>query len=102
MDESRTMCPLLIKTEEKYVHAAKKEIGKYAVKAPRDLNSKYLASQEERIRKKERAELEKRHKEQLDAIAQLEKPPPDPFYGLRIHSWVMVLSGKREVPETFL
>ncbi len=101
MDESRTICPLLIKTEEKHVHTVKKEVGKYVVKPPRDLNSKYLASQEERIRKKERLELEKRHKEQLDAIAQLEKPPPDPFYGLRIHSWVMVLSGKREVPETF-
>lgn len=101
MDESRRVCPLLVKTEEKHVSAAKKEAGKYAVKPPRDLNSKYLASQEERIRKKERDELEKRNKEQLDAIAELEKPPPDPFYGLRIHSWVLVLSGKREVPESF-
>lgn len=32
---------------------------------------------------------------------ELEKPPPDPLYGLRIHSWVLVLSGKREVPESF-
>lgn len=31
----------------------------------------------------------------------MEKPPPDPLYGLRLHSWVMVLSGKREVPETY-
>ena len=30
-----------------------------------------------------------------------EKPPPDPLYGLRVHSWVLVLSGKREVPESF-
>jgi hypothetical protein len=31
----------------------------------------------------------------------LEKPPPDPLHGLRIHSWVLILPGKREVPEGF-
>ena len=31
----------------------------------------------------------------------MEKPPPDPLHGLRIHSWVLVLEGKREVPESF-
>ena len=30
-----------------------------------------------------------------------EKPKPDPLHGLRVHCWVMVLSGKREVAETF-
>ena len=34
-------------------------------------------------------------------IQELEKPPPDPLFGLRIHAWVLVLSGKREVPESF-
>ncbi|KAM9062398.1 dynein regulatory complex subunit 7 isoform 2-T2 [Sarcophilus harrisii] len=29
------------------------------------------------------------------------KPPPDPMHGLRIHAWVLILSGKREVPESF-
>lgn len=31
----------------------------------------------------------------------MEKPPPDPLHGLRVHAWVIVLSGKREVPESF-
>ena len=34
-------------------------------------------------------------------LQELELPPPDPLYGLRIHSWVLVLEGKREVPESF-
>ena len=34
-------------------------------------------------------------------LQELEKPPPDPLHGLRIHSWVLVLEGKREVPESF-
>ena len=36
-----------------------------------------------------------------NCLQELEKPPPDPLYGLRIHSWVLVLHGKREVPESF-
>lgn len=32
---------------------------------------------------------------------ELGKPPPDKLYGLRVHCWVLVLSGKREVPESF-
>ncbi|XP_068811515.1 dynein regulatory complex subunit 7 isoform X2 [Struthio camelus] len=32
---------------------------------------------------------------------EMEKPKRDPLYGLRVHAWVLVLSGKREVPETF-
>lgn len=32
---------------------------------------------------------------------ELEKPPPDKLRGLRFHCWVLVLSGKREIPESF-
>ena len=32
---------------------------------------------------------------------ELEKPPADPLYGLRIHSWVLIRGGKREVPDDF-
>ena len=34
-------------------------------------------------------------------LQELEKPPPDKLHGLRVHCWVLVLSGKREVPESF-
>ena len=101
MDESRTDCPLLIKNEEKKVVEQKKEIGKYNVKPPKDLTSKFLVAQEERVRRQQRLQEEKILKEQAEALAELEKPPPDPLHGSRIHCWVVVLSGKREVPETF-
>lgn len=32
---------------------------------------------------------------------ELEKPRPDKLHGLRVHCWVLVLAGKREVPEGF-
>jgi len=31
----------------------------------------------------------------------LELPDEDCLYGLRVHSWVLVLAGKRDVAETF-
>lgn len=34
-------------------------------------------------------------------MQEAEKAKPDPLHGLRVHSWVLVLSGKREVPESF-
>ena len=29
------------------------------------------------------------------------KPTDDPLYGMRVHSWILVEAGKREVPESF-
>lgn len=34
-------------------------------------------------------------------MQEAEKAKIDPLHGLRVHCWVLVLSGKREVPETF-
>lgn len=101
MDQSRKICPLLIQSEEKKVETRKKEAGKYAVKPARDLNSKYLAAMDQKARKKQADEVERRRLELEAQIAEAERPPPDELHGLRIHCWVMVLSGKREVPETF-
>lgn len=101
MDQSRTICPLLIKNEEKKQEKKKKETGKYAVKAPRDMTSKFQLAQDNKIKKRLTDEAEKRRLEQESYLSELEKPPLDQLYGLRIHAWVLVLSGKREVPETF-
>lgn len=37
----------------------------------------------------------------INFLQELEKPPEDKLYGLRIHCWILVLAGKREVPEAF-
>lgn len=101
MDQSRTRCPLLTKPSETKADTKRKEMGKYAVKQPRDFNSKYKAFQEAKERRKMEQEMEKRRREEEIRIVELEKAPPDSLYGLRVHAWVLVLSGKREVPETF-
>jgi hypothetical protein len=101
MDQSRVICPLLKKSNEEKKSTAKKEPGKYQVKAPKDLTSKYIRWQEQKAKKKLAEAAEKKRLEYEAYLAELEKPTADPLYGLRVHSWVLVLSGKREVPETF-
>uniref|UniRef100_A0A8D0GJM9 Dynein regulatory complex subunit 7 n=1 Tax=Sphenodon punctatus TaxID=8508 RepID=A0A8D0GJM9_SPHPU len=94
MDETREVCPLLKKSEE-----VSEKPKKYAVRRPRDLRSKFELRQEAKKEAENRAAEEKKQKEEEDRES--EKPKPDPLYGLRVHAWVLVLSGKREVPESF-
>lgn len=101
MDQSRIICPFLIKSEVKMEEKTKKETGKYAVKPPRDMNSKYLEAMDAKEKKRQFEEEEKKRIAYEKELAELERPPVDPLYGMRIHSWIVVLSGKREVPETF-
>ena len=41
------------------------------------------------------------HLSTLICLQESEKPLPDDLHGLRIHAWVLVLAGKREVSEKF-
>lgn len=100
-DESREICPLMKKKEEVKEEVQKKEQKKYAVKAPKDLRSKFELKQDAKAKAEKEAEEEQRKKEAEEKAAELEKPPPDPLYGLRVHAWVLVLAGRREVPESF-
>ncbi|GAB1293504.1 Dynein regulatory complex subunit 7 [Apodemus speciosus] len=101
MDLTREVCPLTVKPKEVVKKKEKAVPKKYAIKPPRDLTSRFEQEQEEK-RIQEIKELEqKRLKEEEDRLLELEKAKPDPLHGLRVHSWVLVLSGKREVPESF-
>ncbi|XP_070577144.1 dynein regulatory complex subunit 7-like [Ptychodera flava] len=100
-DETREICPLMKKKQQVKQEEKKKEAKKYSVKPPKDLRSKFIIKQERRKIAEQEKEEEKRRKEEEEKQAELEKPPPDELFGLRIHSWVLVLSGKREVPENF-
>ncbi|NXS95586.1 DRC7 protein, partial [Jacana jacana] len=98
LDETLKLCPLLRKPQEKPKERMKKST-KYKVKSPPDLQSKFEFQQEAKRAENEAAEKNK--EKQVDKFMELEKPKHDPLYGLRVHAWVLVLSGKKEVPETF-
>ncbi|RDD44284.1 Dynein regulatory complex subunit 7 [Trichoplax sp. H2] len=101
MDQSREFCPLITQQEELVEVEATKEQNKYTVKPPKDLRSKYLRDQDKKRVEEIKNEENKQKEIELKRIAALEKPKPDPLHGLRVHCWVMILSGKREVAETF-
>nr|XP_047924905.1 dynein regulatory complex subunit 7 isoform X4 [Anser cygnoides] len=99
LDETLEVCPLLRKPQEVPKEIMKKS-NKYRVKSSPDMQSKFELQQEA----KKKAETEATHKNEERGegkVTEVEKPTHDPLYGLRVHAWVLVLSGKREVPEPF-
>ncbi|XP_011794211.1 PREDICTED: coiled-coil domain-containing protein lobo homolog isoform X2 [Colobus angolensis palliatus] len=96
-----TMVPLpdplkpTIKREEKVL------LKKYTIRPPRDLCSRFEQEQEVKKQQEIRAQEKKQLREEEERLMEAEKAKPDALHGLRVHSWVLVLSGKREVPENF-
>lgn len=73
--------------------------SKYKMKPNRQLKSVFLAKQAE---KKKAAEMKLEEQNIMDAKKKLlEEDDDDELKGLRIHAWVLVLPGKREVAEAF-
>ncbi|NXT76105.1 DRC7 protein, partial [Zapornia atra] len=99
LDETREPCPLLRKPEEVPKEELKKRSSEYRLKSALDLQSKFELQQE--AKKKAEAEAAQKTKEREEEKVLVRKPERDPLHGLRVHAWVLVLSGKRDVPETF-
>ncbi|ORZ35140.1 hypothetical protein BCR44DRAFT_130074 [Catenaria anguillulae PL171] len=75
------------------------EDPKYKIKVKNALKSRYLATMEA----KRHAEQERRQQLLKEKLAQqyTHHEEDDEIAGLRIHAWVLVLPGKREVAEAF-
>lgn len=74
---------------------------RYSVQPPRDLSSKFEKRQADKEKSKIEAEEQQKRDEIAARVTEAEAPPPDLYYGLRFHCWVLVLSGKREVAQSF-
>ncbi|NXC25661.1 DRC7 protein, partial [Campylorhamphus procurvoides] len=95
LDQTQDPCPLLEKPQEVPV----KNSIKYRVRIPSEPQSMFELQQ--KAKKNEEAEDVEKKEEEEEAVTEEEKPKRDPLHGLRVHAWVLVLSGKRKVPETF-
>ncbi|KAL7398964.1 hypothetical protein ABVT39_017784 [Epinephelus coioides] len=96
LDQSLQECPLQ-DTEVKSVTSEQEpQESKYTVKHVRELKSHFLMQQEKKKQDAEAASLQKQ-KLQEDS----EQRPAEPLRGLRVHCWVLVLSGSRSVQENF-
>ncbi|XP_040109830.1 dynein regulatory complex subunit 7 isoform X1 [Oryx dammah] len=101
MDLTREVCPLTMKPKETVKKEEKAPPKKYTIKPPRDLTSRFEQEQEMKRQEAIKAEEENRRKQEEARLLEQENAKTDPLHGLRVHSWVLVLSGKREVPESF-
>ncbi|KAJ3271632.1 hypothetical protein HDV01_006502 [Terramyces sp. JEL0728] len=71
---------------------------KYRVKPPKQLKSAFIMKQEAKLK-----QLRMQEEQRLRDLALLEPEveEEDSLRGLRVHAWVLVLPGKREVSEAF-
>ncbi|NXA08359.1 DRC7 protein, partial [Sapayoa aenigma] len=97
LDQTQELCPLLRKPQEVRPASKVEKFSKYRIKIPSELHSKFELQQE--AKKKE--EIGGVQKKEEEGEVEVEKSKRDPLHGLRVHAWVLVLSGNRKVPETF-
>uniref|UniRef100_T1IPY2 Coiled-coil domain-containing protein 135 n=1 Tax=Strigamia maritima TaxID=126957 RepID=T1IPY2_STRMM len=98
----REESPKIVEEEEIVNVVEEKKIGKYVVKGVKaELESDFEALLLQRANSAKRLEAAEEQKREKELERELTKPPHDHLYGQRVHSWVMVKGGKREVPEDF-
>ncbi|XP_023790336.1 dynein regulatory complex subunit 7 isoform X2 [Cyanistes caeruleus] len=96
LDQTQELCPLLRKPPE---GPEEEDPNKYRIKYPLQPQSKFLLQQQ--AKKEEETESAEKEESEEEVLMEVGKPKRDPLHGLRVHAWVLVLSGKRKVPETF-
>ncbi|NXK64273.1 DRC7 protein, partial [Sylvietta virens] len=94
LDQTQELCPRLRKPPEV---PEEEDPNKYRIKYPLEPQSKFELQQ----KAKKEQETEPAQEEEREEEVEVAKPKRDPLHGLRVHAWVLVLAGKRKVPETF-
>ncbi|XP_072222491.1 dynein regulatory complex subunit 7 [Leuresthes tenuis] len=100
LDKTLQQCPLLdtvAKDVQREITEQERQENKYAVKPPRELDSRFLSQQEKK--KQQEAEAALLLGQTLEPES--EQRPADFLRGLRVHCWVLVLSGSHSVQENF-
>ncbi|KAJ3595832.1 hypothetical protein NHX12_002246 [Muraenolepis orangiensis] len=100
-DSSTLLCSLLLGAGYDAYCVSGYAVRKYAVKPRRELRSNFERSQREKKEQAARAELLRRQQETQRLQEESELPPVDTLQGQRLHCWVLVLAGRREIQENF-
>ncbi|XP_076226388.1 dynein regulatory complex subunit 7 isoform X2 [Nomia melanderi] len=91
-DLTRTVCPYVRQPEPQPCHLAiENEISKYKLQPPPEYKSEFLAELEREEETRLQEKLKRQEEEQRRLIQELEQPPPDKYFGYRIHAWVAIL-----------
>ncbi|XP_066504889.1 dynein regulatory complex subunit 7 isoform X2 [Hoplias malabaricus] len=101
LDQSRQECPVTNPQVKEESERSRPVEGKYKAKPLDYPGSGFEHRMEEKKQEEIRRELLKKQQEAQRLEEEHERPPPDPLLGMRVHSWVLVLSGRRDVAENF-
>ncbi|CAH8429485.1 unnamed protein product [Schistosoma turkestanicum] len=107
MDETREQCPYLPTDEDDLNETNntgnndESKPARYVMKPAKDLASKYEQTMALRDVQSEAERVKQAKITAQRAEEAMYKPAVDPLFALRIHAWVLILPGKREVPEAF-
>uniref|UniRef100_UPI001293DA4F LOW QUALITY PROTEIN: dynein regulatory complex subunit 7 n=1 Tax=Lonchura striata TaxID=40157 RepID=UPI001293DA4F len=96
LDQTQELCPRLRKPPEV---PEEEDPNKYRIKYPSEPQSQFELQQ--KAKKEEETESTQEEEREEEVVVEVDKPKRDPLHGLRVHAWVLVLAGKRKVPETF-
>ncbi|KAM9470536.1 dynein regulatory complex subunit 7 [Clarias gariepinus] len=101
LDLSNQECPLLKlqDTVEGKLSEQKEKSMRYKVKPARELKSTFEQKQEEK-KNQERQGLPAKPQDD-ERLKEEQGRHADPLWGLRVHSWVLVLAGKRDILDNF-
>ncbi|KAF5904048.1 dynein regulatory complex subunit 7, partial [Clarias magur] len=101
LDMSNQDCPLLKPQDsvEGKASEQKEKKMRYKIKRARELKSTFEQKQEEKNRQK-RQGLPTEHQD-AERLKEEQGPHADPLWGLRVHGWVLVLAGKRDILDNF-
>ena len=100
-DTTRVVCPDMMHSDEEESAEEVATENKYQLKPQKELVSKYEQMMAERVREAERKLEREKLQRELDETNAREKEPPDPLFGMRVHAWVLVLPGERDITEAF-
>lgn len=101
IDQSRQPCPTFDKEKVHEAATVEKAKNRYTMRPAKDLRSKFELEQIEKREKLLEEEKLKLEKMKYEEERLSEQPRWDPLVGQRVHAWVLVLAGKREVGEHF-
>eukprot|EP01147_Barroeca_monosierra_P005095 gene5095-6989_t len=89
------------KPVQKHTLSESKTQNKYAISRENRMESKYLKEMRERQQQKGEDILKEQMRMEQEELRKRLQLPADELYGLRVHSWVLVLPSKRGIHESF-
>ncbi|XP_047369300.1 dynein regulatory complex subunit 7-like isoform X1 [Vespa velutina] len=99
-NRTKISCPYLPEDLKELKLSKEEDVNlMYKLKPPADFRSKFLLKLDAREKLKLETEVQEEEEKQARIIIELEKPPPDKYYGYRVHAWVVVLPALNNMKE---